>query len=175
MVSIETGRLLLRPFHGDDADAYAEMCGDPIVMRYLSETGAVLSREDAWRQMAMFAGHWVLRGFGMWALEERVSHQFVGRAGLHFPEGWPDRELGWALRREWWGRGFATEAARAAATYAFETLGWSHVISLIHPDNERSIRVAQRLGATFAGRTQIHGIEHDVYRLARPRSFANSV
>ncbi len=170
MVSIETDRLLLRPFQPDDVDAYAEMCADPAVMRYLSNTGAGLSREDAWRQLAMFAGHWVLRGFGMWALEERTTRRFVGRVGLHYPEGWPDRELGWALRGECWGQGFATEAARAAAAYAFDTLGWSHLISLIHPNNGRSIGVARRLGATFAGWMQIHGIEHDVYRLA-PRAF----
>ncbi len=172
MNRIETDRLLLREFRGDDFEAYAEMCADPVVMRYLSNTGAVLSREDAWRQMAMFAGHWLLRGFGTWALEEKTTGRFVGRAGLHFPEGWPDRELGWALRREFWGRGLATEAARAAATHAFETLGWSHIISLIHPQNTRSIRVAERLGEVFSGVTEIHDIPHNVYRLARGAALA---
>jgi len=134
-------------------------------MRYLSVTGALLSREDAWRQMALFAGHWALRGFGMWAVEERESGRFIGRVGLHQPEGWPDRELGWSLAREAWGRGYATEAARAAADYAFRTLRWSHLIHLILPGNDRSIRVAGRLGARPAGTDIVRGVTQLVYRL----------
>jgi RimJ/RimL family protein N-acetyltransferase len=89
-------------------------------MRYVGDRGS-LSREDAWRQFAMLAGHWTLRGYGMWILEELSSGAFVGRVGLHFPEGWPDREVGWALARPYWGRGYALEAASAALlrrTYA---------------------------------------------------------
>lgn len=165
MVTIDTERLCLRPFRGADIDAYAGMCADPEVMRYLSATGEPLAREDAWRQLAMFAGHWQLRGFGTWAVEDRSSGQLVGRVGLHYPEGWPDRELGWALRRESWGRGLATEAAQAAARYAFEELRWTHVISLILPGNDRSVRVAERLGAHQSGTSLVRGVEHLVYRL----------
>jgi RimJ/RimL family protein N-acetyltransferase len=164
-VNLQTERLLLRAFSDADLDAYAAMCADAEVMRYLSVTGALLSREDAWRQMALFAGHWALRGFGMWAVEERESGRFIGRVGLHQPEGWPDRELGWSLAREAWGRGYATEAARAAADYAFRTLRWSHLIHLILPGNDRSIRVAGRLGARPAGTDIVRGVTQLVYRL----------
>jgi RimJ/RimL family protein N-acetyltransferase len=164
-VNLQSERLLLRAFSDADLDAYAAMCADAEVMRYLSVTGALLSREDAWRQMALFAGHWTLRGFGMWAVEERVSGQFVGRVGLHQPEGWPDRELGWSLARPAWGRGYATEAARAAADYAFRTLRWPHLIHLILPGNDRSIRVAERLGARPAGTDIVRGVAQLVYRL----------
>jgi RimJ/RimL family protein N-acetyltransferase len=95
IVTLTTARLLLRPFRQDDVEAYAAMCADPEVMRYLGLSG-VLTREDAWRQMAMLLGHWELRGFGMWAVEERDTGQFVGRVGLHDPEGWPEREVGWS-------------------------------------------------------------------------------
>ena len=101
---LETTRLLLRPFEAEDLDPYASMCADPEVMRYVGDRG-VLSREDAWRQMALLAGHWLLRGFGMWAVEERESGTFVGRVGLHYPEGWPDRKVAWALARPFWDRG----------------------------------------------------------------------
>src|SRR6266496_1459252 len=148
---LETDRLRLRGFRAEDADDYAALCADPEVMRYLSADGAVLSREDAWRQLALFAGHSVLRGFGMWAVEDRATGRFIGRVGLHYPEGWPDRELGWALAREFWSRGLATEAARAAARHAFAELGWPHVVSLIHPANPRSIRGAEGLGAVLQG------------------------
>lgn len=164
-MNLQTERLLLRAFSDADLDAYAAMCADAEVMRYLSVTGALLSREDAWRQMALFAGHWALRGFGMWAVEERESGRFIGRVGLHQPEGWPDRELGWSLARPAWGRGYATEAARAAADYAFRTLRWSHLIHLILPGNDRSIRVAGRLGARPAGTDIVRGVTQLVYRL----------
>jgi RimJ/RimL family protein N-acetyltransferase len=162
---LQTERLILRHFRAADIDAYASMCADADVMRYLSASGSVLSRGDAWRQMAMFVGHWELRGCGTWAVEEREGHRFVGRVGLHFPEGWPDRELGWTLCRAFWGRGLATEAARAAADHAFRRLGWTHVISLIAPGNTRSIRVAERLGSRPTGRVAERGVEHLVYRL----------
>jgi len=168
MVILETERLLLRPFRQADFEDYAVMCADREVMRYLSPTGDPLSREDAWRQMAMFAGHWQLRGFGLWAAEERQTGRFVGRIGLHYPEGWPDRELGWALCRQFWGQGLASEGARAAAGHAFRTLGWTHVISLIRPGNTRSIRVAERLGARPAEVSIFREVEHLVYRLDSP-------
>ena len=166
-VELRTERLLLRQFRPDDVDAYAEMCADPIVMRFLSATGDPLTRDDAWRQMAMFVGHWQLRGFGLWAVEHAESGRLIGRVGLHYPDGWPDRELGWALRREFWGQGFATEAARAASGFAFQQLGWEHLISLIMPGNARSIRVAELLGAKPAGEAMVRGVQNLVYRLER--------
>jgi RimJ/RimL family protein N-acetyltransferase len=158
--------LLLRPLRESDVDAYAAMCADSEIMRYLSD-GRTLDREDAWRQMAMLTGHWTLRGFGMWALEERGSGAFVGRAGLHYPEGWPGREVGWALARQHWGQGYATEAARAALDHAFDTLGWEHAISLIHPDNRRSIRVAERLGERFEREATVRGQPAGLYVVSR--------
>lgn len=163
--TLTTDRLILRAFRDDDLDAYAEMCADPEVMRYLGE-GKTLSRVEAWRQMAFIVGHWQLRGFGLWALEEKASGRFIGRAGLLQPEGWPGFEAGWTLGRAWWGKGYATEAAREALRYAFEDLDRDHVISLIRPENKPSIRVAERLGERlegevsdfFGGRALVYGI-----------------
>jgi RimJ/RimL family protein N-acetyltransferase len=166
VLTLETERLLLRPFRDSDIDAYAAMCADPDVMRYIA-TRSVLSRDEAWRQMAMFVGHWQLRGFGMWAVEERSSGSLVGRVGLHFPEGWPDRELAWTLARPYWGRGFALEAARAALAHAFGPLGWHRVISLIDPDNRRSIRLAERLGERFEGEVTVRGYALSLYAIDR--------
>jgi RimJ/RimL family protein N-acetyltransferase len=116
--AIETPRLLLRMLRGSDLDAYAEMCADPEVMRYLGD-GQPLSRSEAWRHLAMVLGHWRLRGYGFWAVEERSSGELVGRVGCWRPEGWPGFEVGWTLRRAYWGRGYATEAARASISDAF--------------------------------------------------------
>ena len=94
--SLETSRLRLRQFAESDLDDYASMCADPEVMRYVGDRGP-LSRDDTWRQLAMLVGHWALRGYGMWAVEELGSGAFVGRVGLHYPEGWPEPEIGWAI------------------------------------------------------------------------------
>ena len=117
--------------------------------------------------MAMLVGHWELRGFGMWAVEERGTGAFIGRVGLHFPEGWPDREIGWALARPYWGKGFAFEAARAALAHAFDTLGWERAISLIDPANRRSIRLAERLGERFERELQVRAHRMALYSIAR--------
>jgi RimJ/RimL family protein N-acetyltransferase len=166
MSTLETARLRLRPFRDGDLHAYADLCADSEVMRYVGDRG-VLSREDAWRQMAMLAGHWQLRGFGMWAVEERDTGCFVGRVGLHYPEGWPDREIAWALARPFWGRGYALEAAHAALAEAFGRLGFPRIISLIDPANVRSIRLAERIGERLEGGTTVRGHRVAVYALAK--------
>lgn len=143
-------------------------------MRYVGDR-VPLSRDDAWRQLAVLAGHWSLRGYGMWAVEERPSGKFIGRVGLHFPEGWPDREVGWALSRAYWGRGYALEAAGAALRVAFEMLDWPRAVSLIAPPNQRSIRLAERLGEHFernlllrGNTTALYAIEQAHWRAAFP-------
>ncbi|MEO0970591.1 MAG: GNAT family N-acetyltransferase [Cyanobacteria bacterium J06639_18] len=84
---IETKRLILRGFQEKDLDPYAEMCSDSDVMRYIG-TGITLSRAEAWRNMAMIIGHWYLRGYGLWAVEERQTGEMIGRIGCWNPEGW---------------------------------------------------------------------------------------
>jgi RimJ/RimL family protein N-acetyltransferase len=167
MLTLETDRLRLRMFHDADLDAYAAMCADPEVMRYLGATGQPLTRQEAWRQMAMFLGHWQLRGYGVWAVEERASRTLVGRIGLFKPEGWPDLECIWALARGAWGKGYATEGARRALEHAFTVLDRARVISLIRPGNTASIRVAERLGERLEGRTTLFGGEAIVYGISR--------
>ena len=148
---LETERLILRMWELDDFEAYAEMSADPEVMRFISPDGKPVSRFDAWRSLAASVGHWHLRGFGMFAAVERASGNLIGRIGPWQPEGWPDFEVGWTLRRNYWGRGYATEAVKACITYSFEELGRQHVISLIDPGNIRSIRVAERVGEQLEG------------------------
>ncbi len=166
MVTLESDRLVLRMLRESDLDAYAEMCGDPEVMRYLGD-GQPLSRPLAWRNLAMMIGHWSLRGYGLWAVEERASGVFVGRIGFWHPEGWPGFEVGWTLRRAYWRRGYATEGAARALQYAFIELKQPHVLSLIHPENTASIRVALRLGEQRIGLTEVLGKQALVYRITR--------
>lgn len=166
-MTIETERLILRMFREEDLEAYAEMCADPDVMRYLGE-GKPLSRSEAWRQMAMIVGHWRLRGYGLWAVEERATGALVGRIGCFNPEGWPGFEIGWMLRKASWGRGYATEGARRTLEYVSIEMGRDHVISLIRPGNAGSIRVAERIGEKLEGRTQLSGHDVLIYGIDRP-------
>jgi RimJ/RimL family protein N-acetyltransferase len=125
------------------------MWADVKVMRYLSQSGRPMERHEAWRAFTGLAGHWSLRGYGMFAVVERVTAELVGLVGPWQPEGWPDFEIGWTLRSRYWKQGYATEAARACLRYAFTELGRPHIVSLIAPDNTPSIRVAERLGERF--------------------------
>jgi RimJ/RimL family protein N-acetyltransferase len=165
-VTLQTDRLTLRMLREADLDAYAEMCADPEVMRYIGD-GQPLARPMAWRNLAMMVGHWSLRGYGLWGVEERSSGVLVGRIGCWNPEGWPGFEVGWMLRRAFWGRGYATEAAGAALQFAFTRLGQPQVISLIHPENAASIRVAGRLGERLVESTEVIGRPALVYRITR--------
>jgi len=166
MLTLQTERLILRQLRESDLDAYAEMCGDAEVMRYIGN-GQPMSRDDAWRSMAVMLGHWQLRGYGQWALEEKASRVMVGRAGFWEPEGWPAFEVGWMLRRAFWGRGFATEAARVALDHAFRQMGRTHVISLIRVGNQASVRVAERIGERLEGRMDLLGFDTLIYGINR--------
>lgn len=142
---IETARLVLRDYRETDFDDFAAF--------YRTERsrfiGGPLSRELAWRGMATHLGHWALRGYGFWAVEEKAGGQFCGHVGLWFPEGWPEPEVGWVMMGHAEGRGIAQEAALAARAHAYGTLGWPTAISAIDPGNLRSIRLAARLDCVY--------------------------
>jgi RimJ/RimL family protein N-acetyltransferase len=154
----------------DDFEEYARICADAEVMRFLG--GKPFSRLEAWRHMALLVGHWHLRGYGHWAVEEKASGRLIGRMGFLNPEGWPGFEVGWTLARECWGRGYATEGARRMLDYAFKEMDREHVISLIHPDNRASIKVAERLGERVEGETELFGINVLIYGISRAQWLA---
>jgi RimJ/RimL family protein N-acetyltransferase len=146
---LETERLRLTAFGERHFEAYASMLADASSTRFIGD-GEPLDRMNAWRSMAMLLGHWALRGYGMWAVELKDSGEFVGRVGLHNPEGWPDLELGWMLMPAQRRHGYATEAARAALEFAFARVGATRAISLIRVENTASEKVARRLGGRQA-------------------------
>ncbi|MBC7985683.1 MAG: GNAT family N-acetyltransferase [Sphingomonadaceae bacterium] len=145
---IETERLMLRVPRGEDFEPWAEFMADPEVSRFL---GGAQDRAMAWRNIAAMAGSWLLRGYGMFSFVEKASGRWIGRGGPWYPDGWPDREIGWGLTGAAQGKGFAREAAVACIDFAFDTLGWSEVIHCIDPANAASIRLAERLGSRRRG------------------------
>lgn len=121
--------------------------GDAEFTRYLTPDGLPQAPEFSEAQLARFRAHWDEHGYGLWAVEERETGRFAGRVGLSNHRLWPhDVELGWAIDSELWGRGYATEVGSAALVHAFETLAFQRVVSIIHPENAASIRVAEKLG-----------------------------
>jgi RimJ/RimL family protein N-acetyltransferase len=160
---LDTPRLRLRGFRADDLDAWAAICADAEVMRYIGGGGPV-GRDVAWRQMAFFNGEWSLRGYGTWAVERRDDGALIGRVGFLHPEGWPGCELAWLLARPAWGQGLATEAAGAARAHGRSALGVGALISLIRSDNRRSIALAERLGAVADGSVELLGADAQRYR-----------
>jgi RimJ/RimL family protein N-acetyltransferase len=167
-----TERLLLRGFdEARDLEPYVALMADPDVARYLAD-GRALSRFESWRQMATFMGHWALKGFGIWAVEERATGRLIGRIGCHEPEGWPGFEVAYTLARDAWGKGYAREGAGASLRYARETLGRDDILSVIRPGNAGSIRVATSLGAAAAETVDFFGAPAVLYRY--PRSTENA-
>ena len=141
---LETERLILRPPQSEDFEPWVQFHPDAEVMRFL---GGVQGPELTWRSLCTMSGAWVIEGFSMFSIIEKETGNWIGRLGPWRPNGWPGTEIGWGLARSAWGKGFATEGARAAMDYAVNELGWTEIIHTILPDNKPSIRVAERLGS----------------------------
>jgi RimJ/RimL family protein N-acetyltransferase len=143
-VALTTPRLLLRAYKTGDLPLYALLNADPEVAEHL---GGPITREESddiadWAQALHSA-----EGIGLLAIERRADNRFVGMCGLHHLDWYPDDvEIGWRLARQYWGHGYATEAASAWLTHAFTVLNLPRVISVTEVANTRSIAVMQRLG-----------------------------
>ena len=161
--TVRTERLTLRAFEEPDIDAWSAVLADPEGQRYV---GGVMTPLETWLRLASYQGHWQWRGYGQWAVVETSSGRLVGRAGLWFPLGWPEREVGWHLARDVWGLGYATEAGQAAIEWGRETLGLTRIASVIHRDNARSIAVAERLGMSFDRAAELGGQPMSVYAMS---------
>jgi RimJ/RimL family protein N-acetyltransferase len=180
---IETARLELRAWDHRDLATYARIIADPAVMRHMGSgpryrierAVAALLRPlafaEARRRIAHMVGHWKTWGYGEWAVEEKESGELIGQVGLvHQADWFADRtnvEVGWMLARRAWGRGLATEGALATLAFGFGELGLERLVSITRPANLRSLRVMQRAGLSFAGRTRWKGEEVVWYAIDR--------
>lgn len=149
MAELRTERLLLRGWRDADFDPFAALNGDPETMRFFP---APLTREESDALAARARRQIETEGWGLWAVEVPGKSAFVGFVGLAIPSFeahfTPAVEVGWRLAREHWGKGYATEAARAAVAYGFGELGLGEIVSFTSRLNEPSIRVMERIGMT---------------------------
>jgi RimJ/RimL family protein N-acetyltransferase len=169
---LRTDRLRLRAWRTADREPFAAMNADPEVMRHIGSGVLGPGESDALR--ARLQDEWAARGHGLWAVERADDGAFLGFCGLTVPAwGGPGvrgrLEVGWRLRRDAWGHGYATEAGRAALGVAWDALGAAAAIALIHPGNARSLGVAERLAMRVVGTTRHVATGWDVLVLrARP-------
>jgi RimJ/RimL family protein N-acetyltransferase len=178
---IETARLLLRPPEDGDVKAVYRFVADPQVMRWIGEDGRAGTYADAVERVERYRRAWELDGFGHFMVVPKGSGEAIGRVGILVwdPRTWEhgtrrdlgntaELELGWTLERGAWGHGFATEAATAIGEWAFRELQPSRLISLIRPDNVRSLRVAQKLGERYVHDVTVDGATTQLWALASP-------
>jgi len=135
-----------RPRPGD-LEAFCRLNADPEVMRYFPR---VLTEEESWAAAARIAAHFARHGFGLWAVEIPGVVEHAGFVGISMPpfeaRFTPCVEIGWRLAREYWGHGYATEAARAVLEFGFGRLGLEEIVAFTVPANTRSRRVMEKLG-----------------------------
>jgi ribosomal-protein-alanine N-acetyltransferase len=166
MPQIETARLRLRLFTGDDLDDLACLCGDPQVMRYLGvEAGKTLSLAETEAHLRNFIEGWRKRGFGWWAVVGKETGRFLGLCGLKALDA--EVELIYLLHAQYWGRGFASEAARASLRYGFEELHLERIMAVTRRENVASQRVMQSIGMRPDGEVHYHGISGVSYVIRR--------
>jgi RimJ/RimL family protein N-acetyltransferase len=141
--ALETTRLRLVPPEANHLQPWNAIYSDPEVMRHVGEPQDI---GKTWDMLARVIGHWFLRGFGGWSVQEKETGAIIGRVGLMYPEGNPAVEIGWVFARETWGKGYASEAGRAALDYAFDVVKAPRVIARVYTGNAGSIAVAKKLG-----------------------------
>ncbi len=171
-VRLATARLVLRLYRESDFEALHAMSADPAMWTY-SERGP-MSPEEAWTRMLRHAGHWALAGYGLFALENVETGEFVGEAGCSGfrrqlgPDFDPWPEISWAIRPALQGRGYAVEAAQASLDWIDGTLAPERTVCLIHRENLPSLRVAEKLGYTAMRSVDYRG--YPALLMSRPRN-----
>jgi len=165
--TLRTARLLLRPWAAGDAEALFTILGEKDILRYFPNP-APPSLEKVQKYIAHHLTGWQERGYGHWAILSREDGGLLGWSGLEYLPEIKQTEVAYLLSRRVWGKGFATEAARAAIRFRFERAGLEKIIGLVHPDNTRSIRVLEKCGLTFSDRITLWGLELCRYRIGNP-------
>jgi ribosomal-protein-alanine N-acetyltransferase len=163
---LQTERLRLRPLTPDDAEALHRLWTDPGVRQYLWD-GEVIAREKTEEIVRRSAELFETTGLGLWAVLPRDSEALAGFCGYWFFRDPPELELLYGIAEEQWGRGLATEAARAMLRYGFEVLGFERIAASTDAANTASVRVMEKLGMTFDRRAEIGGLDTIFYSATR--------
>lgn len=159
--TLETPRLLLRPWQAGDVDHYAAMFADPEVSRYIFVKQPP-TRDQIATMSDGYLRQWRTHGFGPFAAIDKASEAWIGQIGLNHLAWWPEPdkvEVGWELSRAWWGLGLASEGGSAALRFGFERCGLSRVISVTVAANRASRRVMEKIGLRYQGVKTVSGMD----------------
>jgi RimJ/RimL family protein N-acetyltransferase len=165
--TIEAAHLVLRSWMAQDAEAWFNILQEEDILRYFPNPKPP-AREKADTYIQHHLQHWQEFGYGHWAVTTRQDGQVVGWCGLEFLPELKQTEIAYLLSKSVWGRGYATEAARAAVEYGMQKAGLSEIIGLVHPENSGSVRVLEKCGLSFNDRISLWGMEMLRYRIQRP-------
>lgn len=163
---VDTERLILRPFTPGDLDALAAINSDPHVMRYIGD-GKPAPREHTAERLTFILEHGRRHGFSVWAVCSKQTPSLIGFCGLHHLDGTIEVEVGYRLAREHWGKGFATEAARASLRYGFEDLELDRIVAVVQGENIASQRVLEKLGLKYEKDARYYNTDVKYYGIAR--------
>ncbi|HEV2639699.1 MAG TPA: GNAT family N-acetyltransferase [Actinocrinis sp.] len=161
---IRTDRLRLRPLSTADVDAWVVLHADERVGRFIGS----YTPELALARLEAVERQWAERGHGLFAFEDAATGELIGRGGLQYWEPFDEVEAAWTLRSESWGKGYAAEAARAFVDWGWGRLDVPYITAMIHPGNDSSVRLAERLGFTARRQDELMGKQITVYSLDRP-------
>jgi len=164
MQSVETERLLLRPFTSDDLDAFASINADAAVMRYIGD-GKPQTRAQTEMRLNAILDHWNQHGFGLWAVVDKASNALSGFCGLQYLDNTAEIEVGYRLARQFWGLGYATEAAAATLRYAFEVLGLDRIVAVVQPENFASQSVIKKIGLRYVKDARFYNSDVEYYAI----------
>ena len=163
---IETARLQMRPFALGDLDDLHRLFTDPGVRRYLLDD-QVVGREWVEEEIAGSLGRFEMHDGGLWSVSLKGDGALAGFCGYRPFHDPPELQLLYGLAPTYWGRGLATEAARAMIRYGFEELGFTRIVASADAPNAASLRVMERAGLTFAKRVTVNGLDTVYYARAR--------
>jgi ribosomal-protein-alanine N-acetyltransferase len=170
MSAIETARLRLRPFTAADAPDHARIYAKPEVTQFLAggPFGEEVAAQRSRAALDLFISHWAQHGFGVWAVIDRQEGALIGQCGLKYLPDRPEVEILYALDTPYWGRGLATEAARAALRYGFEVVALERIVAVAKPEHRASHHVMEKLGLTYEGMVEVYGgIRAVLYAVSR--------
>jgi RimJ/RimL family protein N-acetyltransferase len=162
---LETDRLCLRQFQDRDWIDLHNYYSSPLATKYT--VGRKFTEGETWRAMCSMVGHWQLRGYGPYAVEEKSTGNVLGTVGFWYPNDWPSPEIKWALAPAFWGNGFASEAVREVQKTGLQYIPDIALISFIHADNSASIKLALAVGAQFEKEVSFRGTNWHIYRHPR--------
>jgi ribosomal-protein-alanine N-acetyltransferase len=158
---------ILRPMQVSDLAALATLWADPDVTRFLPSRGVPIPREKVEKAIHAFVAHWQQWGYGTWAIAPTLSSELIGYCGLRYLHELNEVEVLYGLARTYWGRGIATQAAKAAMTYGFNVANLDRVIALTLPENQASRRVIEKAGLRYEKQIHVFNLDALCYSIKR--------